>query len=161
MFSLDVLNVLNTLTLKQIFWKTKTFFKKLEYRFLVESTNVENTIFQYKIDLSETNVKTNSMGIVNWTYHKEQSCSSKYFIVLKMLIWCTNYHVHIYALCEGAFSLWVSLTHFQVHSVAQKCFLLTRSAGSYISKSCIKIKINLSFYFHTSLWLLKRFYEGL
>ena len=31
----------------------------------------------------------------------------------------------------------------------------------YISESCIKIKINLNFYFCTSLWCLKRFYEGL
>ena len=30
-----------------------------------------------------------------------------------------------------------------------------------ILKSCNKIKINLNFYFHTSLWSLKRFYEGL
>ena len=30
-----------------------------------------------------------------------------------------------------------------------------------ISESCIKIKINLNFYFHTSLWCLKRFYEDL
>ena len=30
-----------------------------------------------------------------------------------------------------------------------------------ISESCIKIKINLNFYFHTSLWCLKRFYEGI
>ena len=30
-----------------------------------------------------------------------------------------------------------------------------------ISASCIKTKINWSFYFHTSLWYLKRFYEGL
>ena len=29
-----------------------------------------------------------------------------------------------------------------------------------ISESCIKIKINLNFYFHTSLWCLKSFYEG-
>ena len=28
-----------------------------------------------------------------------------------------------------------------------------------ISESCIKIQINLNFYFHTSLWCLKRFYE--
>ena len=32
---------------------------------------------------------------------------------------------------------------------------------SRISESCIKIKINLNFYFHTSLWYLKEFYEGL
>ena len=30
-----------------------------------------------------------------------------------------------------------------------------------ISESCIKMKINLQFYFHTSLWCLKRFYESL
>ena len=31
----------------------------------------------------------------------------------------------------------------------------------FISESCIEIKIKLNFYFHTSLWCLKRFYEGL
>ena len=31
----------------------------------------------------------------------------------------------------------------------------------YISESCIKIKIKLNFYFHTSLWCLRRFYEDL
>ena len=30
-----------------------------------------------------------------------------------------------------------------------------------IFESCIKITINLNFYFHTSLWCLKRFYAGL
>ena len=30
-----------------------------------------------------------------------------------------------------------------------------------ISESCIKMKINVNFYFHTSSWRLKRFYEGL
>ena len=32
---------------------------------------------------------------------------------------------------------------------------------SFISESCNEIKIELNFYFHTSLWCLKRFYEGL
>ena len=36
--SMEILNDFNTLILKQIFWKTKTFFQKLEYSFLVEST---------------------------------------------------------------------------------------------------------------------------
>ena len=31
----------------------------------------------------------------------------------------------------------------------------------YISESCTEIKIKLNFYLHTSLWCLKRFYEGL
>ena len=45
--------------MKPIFLKTKTFFKKLEYRFLVESTRIENATFPYKTALSEANVKTN------------------------------------------------------------------------------------------------------
>ena len=31
----------------------------------------------------------------------------------------------------------------------------------FISESCIRIKTNANFYFHTSLWCLKRLYEGL
>ena len=34
-------------------------------------------------------------------------------------------------------------------------------AAPCISESYIKIKLNLSVCFHTSLWCLKRFYEGL
>ena len=30
-----------------------------------------------------------------------------------------------------------------------------------ISESCIEMKIKLNFYYHTSLWFLKRFDEGL
>ena len=41
--SVGILNVFDTLTLKQIFWKTETLFRKLEYRFLVESNNIEKT----------------------------------------------------------------------------------------------------------------------
>ena len=49
---MEILNVFNALTLIQIFWKTKTFFKKLEYRFLVETTKIENTSFPFKTALS-------------------------------------------------------------------------------------------------------------
>ena len=59
--SVSVSNVFNILTLKQIFWKTKTFFKKLKYRFLGEATKIETTSFQFKTALSDTNVKTNRM----------------------------------------------------------------------------------------------------
>ena len=69
--SVKVSNVFNTLAFKQIFWKTKTFSKKLEYCFLVETTEIENTSFPFKTALSETNVKTNGMATTKWTYHKE------------------------------------------------------------------------------------------
>ena len=54
-------NVFSTLTLEPIFSKTKTFFKKLEYRFLVESTKIKSASFSYKTAISEVNVKTNRM----------------------------------------------------------------------------------------------------
>ena len=49
----------------------KTFFKKLEKRFLVESTKIKNASFPYKTALSKANVKVNRMGSSKWTYHKE------------------------------------------------------------------------------------------
>ena len=83
--SVGILNVFNTLTLLQIFWKTKTFFKKLEYRFLVETTKIENTSFLFKTTLSEANVKTNRMATRKLSYHKEWSFASNYFIFLENL----------------------------------------------------------------------------
>ena len=52
----------------QIFWKTKTFSKKLQYRFLVETTKIENTSFSFKSALSEANVNTDRMATTKWTY---------------------------------------------------------------------------------------------
>ena len=69
--------------LKQIFWKKKTIFKKLEYHFLVEKTKIENASFPCKTEISEANVKTNKMVTTKWTYYKERSFSNNYFISLK------------------------------------------------------------------------------
>ena len=44
----------------------KTFFKKLKYRFLLETTKIENTSFPFKTAMSEANVKTNSMATAKW-----------------------------------------------------------------------------------------------
>ena len=68
--SAEILNVFNTFTLKQIFWKTKTFFKKLEYGLLAESTEIESASFSYKTAISEANVKTNRMGVQNGPFRK-------------------------------------------------------------------------------------------
>ena len=77
--SVKVSNIFNTLTLKQIFWKTKTFLKKLEYRFLVETTEIGNPSCPFKTALSESNVKTNRMETTKWTYQKEWSFASNHF----------------------------------------------------------------------------------
>ena len=52
----------------------------MEYHFLAETTKIENTSFPLKTALSEAKVKTNRMATTKWTYHKESSFTSKYFI---------------------------------------------------------------------------------
>ena len=52
----------------------------MDYRVLVESTKIENASFLYKTAISEANVKTNRMVSTKWTYHKEGSFTSNYFI---------------------------------------------------------------------------------
>ena len=49
----------------------KTFFKKMEYGFLVETTKIENTSFPFKTSLSEAKIKKNRMLATKWTYNKE------------------------------------------------------------------------------------------
>ena len=61
------MNVFDTLTLKQNFWKRKTFQKKIEYNFLVESTKIENASFAHKNALQKANVKTNRIVSAKWT----------------------------------------------------------------------------------------------
>ena len=48
----------------------ETFFKKLEYRFLVKSTKIENASFPNKAALSEANDKTNKWGDQNEPFAK-------------------------------------------------------------------------------------------
>ena len=116
--SVKTLNDFNILTLKQIFCKTKTFFEKLEYGFLVESTKIENAIFPYKTAISEANVKTNRIVSTKWTHHKGCSFASNYFFFFwkfcfslrtsfKELIWCTNNpNAHIRTFCKRWSFIW-------------------------------------------------------
>ena len=53
--------------------QNENLFKKLEYRFLAETTKIENTSFPFKPALSEANVKINRMATTKWIYHKEWS----------------------------------------------------------------------------------------
>ena len=97
----------------------KTFFKKLEYRFLVQSTNIESTSFPHKTALPEANVKTNRIewevqywfvtkdGVLPvttlffWKFYFRMRTSSK------KLIRCTNYpNVHIYTFCKRWSFIW-------------------------------------------------------
>ena len=81
---LEILNVFTTLTLKLIFWKTKTFFKKPGSCFLVQSAKIEIAIFPYKTALPEAN----AIRQVEWEVHNRHrettSLVGNYFIFLKI-----------------------------------------------------------------------------
>ena len=70
------------------FRKTKHFFKKLEHRFLVQSTKIENASFPYKTAISVANVKKNRMVSKKETY--KWIFASKYPIFLKILFQLKN-----------------------------------------------------------------------
>ena len=63
------------------YFNFETDFLKNENLFqIVEITKIENTSFPYKTASSEASVKTNRMVSTKWTYHKERSFASNYFI---------------------------------------------------------------------------------
>ena len=64
----------------------KSFFKKLEHCFLVESIKIEKVSFPYKAAMSEANVMANRMVSTKLTYHKEWTFASNYFVFFENLI---------------------------------------------------------------------------
>ena len=131
--SVEILNVFNTFTLKQISWKAKAFFKKLDYRCLVESTKIENASVPYKTALSEANVKTNRLGNTKWTYQNERSFASNDVIFLKFcfslrtsyeeLFWCTyDSNVYIHTFGKRCSLIWEWF--FPVSILKAFCFLI-------------------------------------
>ena len=126
---MEILKVFNTLTLRQIFWKTKTFFKKLEYHFLVENTKIENASFPYRTALSEANVKTNRMVTT-----KERIFASNCFIFLKFcfslrtsykeLILCTNNpNAHIHIFCKRWTFTWRCFFSMSIHKCINNVYM--------------------------------------
>ena len=82
--SLEILSIFSALTLKYVFWKTKAIFEKLYDHLLVKSTAIESVLFLWKSALLKANVKTNRMGSKEWTYRKEPSFDTHYFMFLKI-----------------------------------------------------------------------------
>ena len=103
---LEILNVIYVLTLKQINWKMKTFFKKLEYCFLVESTKIENVTFPNKTALQEINFKTSRIGSSGTTCQELLSFWKFRFSLRRFDVLTTQMSIISY---EGALSQWVSL----------------------------------------------------
>ena len=51
-----------------------------------ETTKIASASFLYKTVMSEANVKTNRMGSTKWTYQKDRTFASNYFIFLEDFI---------------------------------------------------------------------------
>ena len=107
--SLEILNIFDTLTLKQVLWRIKTIFKNLVYRCLVESSVIESVTFSYKTVLLK--VKTNWMVSTKCTYHKERSFATiLFFWNFNLNIrtsFDTNYsNIHINIFCKRLSFIW-------------------------------------------------------
>ena len=81
-----------------------------------------------------------------------QVISSNSRLIFKYFSWTSN--AKSAEICE------LPKTHFCKNLKEINNFELTLPTP-FISESCIRIKTNANFYFQTSLWCLKRFYEGL
>ena len=96
------------LTLKQVFWKTKVFFKKQDYLFLVQLTTIENAIFPYKAACQMPMLRLMEWGVQNgpikkWLFVNIYLFFGKFNFIIKtsnrQLIQGTNYlnvHIHIF-----------------------------------------------------------------
>ena len=86
-------------TLKQIYWKLQTLFKKLEHDFLVESNKTENALFPYNTKLlcQEPILRQAEWEGQNGPITKSEVILffRKFWLSLKIplkeLIWCTNH----------------------------------------------------------------------
>ena len=72
-------------------WQSvESLFKKLDYRFSVESITTDNASFIYKTAISGANVKTNRMVSTKWTRHKEWNFASNCVMFLEILFQFKN-----------------------------------------------------------------------
>ena len=62
------------------FLENENLFQKTGVPLLVERTQIEKASLPYETATSEANVKTNRIVTTEWTYHRERSFASNYFI---------------------------------------------------------------------------------
>ena len=157
--SLGIWNVFNTLTLKRVFWKTKTFLKILEYSFLAQSTMNESAACLYKTALSKLNVKTNWMGstkmdlsqrtyFCHWLLHSFENLilvsarlPNSWFHSPITKIYIFILFVSVSVLFEGVFSLWVSLKLESGRLKIKHTYISTNIHAIWVSDKCGRVLI--------------------
>ena len=116
----QTLNVFNTLTLKQIFWETKTFLKKLGFRFLVESTKIEMYHFHTNLLYQKTILRQ-----TKWLVQTAPIMKNGVLLVTTLLFWrfCfslrTSYKVLIWCINDPNTDI---RTFFKHWSFIWRCF---------------------------------------
>ena len=111
------LKVFNTLTLKQIFWKTKIFFKKLEYRFELKTLRLKTHHFHTKLPHQKPMIRQIEWWLQNGPIKKngDLPVTSLFFwkfcfslrTSYKELVWCAkNTNVHIRTFCKRWSFIW-------------------------------------------------------
>lgn len=122
----EIINVFIAFTLKQVFGKAKTLFKKSrDYYFLAKVLRLKKTQhFHKKAVPSKANVQTNKIERTRWTYHKERNSVNNNFIFWKFTYTNMNswfnvpstqmsilvLFARIWVFFKGTFSVRVSLT---------------------------------------------------
>ena len=76
------MNYFNTLTLKQIFWKRETFFKKLEYCLLVESSRLKTDQFPTKLPYEKPMLRQ-----IEWWIQNEPFTKNRVLTVTTLFFW--------------------------------------------------------------------------
>ena len=106
--SVKILNIFNTLNLKKFFWKTKSFLKKLEYSFLVETHH-----FYTKLPYQKSMLRQIEWWVQNRPITKNGVLPVTTFFwifcfnlrtLYKELIWCTNdpnAHIRTFYRCSS------------------------------------------------------------
>ena len=117
--------------------------------------NPKNPVFQHFImkndmifQLFQQKQKNGSFSAKSSNFNNPDLCSSVRIPDKLLQIHDINKGNAIFRLFTSVFIYFRSIAMLTLHATG-------------ISKSCIKTKINLNFYFHTSLRSVKRFYGGL
>ena len=157
--TVKILNVLNSLSWNRFSGKRKTFFKKLGYRFLIESTKIENSSFAYETAISEANVKINKMVLQNRPIAKNGvlPVTTLFFLKIlfhfkksyKELICCTNNpNTHICTFCKRWSFIWrwlpllVSLRNLETSQANYSTIFRVKNAT--FSGYCFYMNTNIS-----------------
>ena len=98
--SVEILNVFNTLTLKQIFWKTKTFLKKWSTVFKLQALRLKTHHFHTKSPYQKPMLRQTEWWVQNEPITKNRVLPETTLFFWKFcyslrtsfkeLIWCTN-----------------------------------------------------------------------